>query len=162
MKLFGMTLAIVCLMTAPSPARDARFDSRLRRLDPATRLEQICSLETMARISRDARQYHPDRAVIDAVSAPKISGNSVQGSGGAFRSRGRWYQFEFTCKTTDDHMKVLTFDYRIGAPIPEAQWSEYGLWRRSKEKTTRHWGVRVLGSARKASMAGTSPRPRRC
>jgi Domain of Unknown Function (DUF930) len=129
MKLVGMTLATVFLLTTPSLALEARFEASLRRLDPATRLEQICSLESMARIKRDGKQFRPDRAVIDAVSAPKISGNSVQGSGGAFRSRGRWYQFEFTCKTTDDHMKVLSFDYRIGSPIPESQWNEYGLWR---------------------------------
>jgi hypothetical protein len=129
MKLCGMTLAIVCLMTTSSLALERRFEASLRRLDPTTRLEQICSLETMARIKRDGKQFRPDRAVIDAVSAPKISGHSVQGTGGAFRSRGSWYQFEFTCKTTDDHMKVLSFEYRIGSPIPESRWSELGLWR---------------------------------
>ena len=108
---------------------DAKFEAMLKRIDPADRLEQICDYAAADRIGRDKNPYHPDRAVIDSISAAKINGDTVQGSGGAFRSGGQWYQFSFTCKTTPDRLKILSFDYRVGEKIPEDKWIGYGLWR---------------------------------
>ena len=101
----------------------------LKRIDPADRLEQICDYAAASRIGHDRTPYHPDRAVIDSVSPAKIVGDTVQGTGGAFRSGGQWYQFSFTCKTTPDRLKILSFDYRVGEKIPEEKWDGYGLWR---------------------------------
>jgi len=122
--------AIAILVAAtPALAMDARFAASLKRLDPQTRLEQICDLEAMSRIDRDTSPHHPDRAKTDVLSHPRHSGDTVTGTGGAFRSRGKWYAFSFTCKGSPDHMKVLSFTYRIGAPIPESKWAALGLWR---------------------------------
>jgi hypothetical protein len=110
-------------------AMDARFAASLKKLDPQTRLEQVCDLEAMNRIDRDANPYHPDRAKTDVVSHPVHTGDTVTGKGGAFRSKGRWYSFSFSCKSTPDHMKVLSFSYKIGEPIPESKWAALGLWR---------------------------------
>jgi hypothetical protein len=49
--------------------------------------------------------------------------------GGAFRSRGKWYQFSFTCRSSADYMKVLSFRYQLGAVIPEDKWETYGLFK---------------------------------
>lgn len=129
MKNPAVLLIAVLLSVMPAAAMDARFAASLQRLDPQTRLEQICDLEAMNRIARDASPHHPDRAKTDVVSHPKHSGHSVKGSGGAFRSKGRWYSFSFECKATPDHMKVLSFSYKIGQPIPESKWATLGLWR---------------------------------
>jgi hypothetical protein len=83
----------------------------------------------MNRIGDDDNPFHPDRAKSDVVSSPKHTGNVLTGSGGAFRSGGKWYAFSFECKASPDHMKVLSFTYKIGEPIPESKWSAYGLWR---------------------------------
>jgi hypothetical protein len=122
-------LMVVLLSVAPAAAMDARFAASLQKLDPQTRLEQVCDLEAMSRIAKDAKLYRPDRAKTDVVSHPKHSGHTVKGSGGAFRSKGRWYSFSFECKGTPDHMKVLSFSYKIGELIPESKWAAYGLWR---------------------------------
>jgi hypothetical protein len=122
-------IAIWLAMAAPVLAMDARFVASLKRLDPQTRLEQVCDLEAMSRIDRDASPHHPDRAKTDVLSHPRHAGDIVTGSGGAFRSRGRWYAFSFTCKGSPDHMKVLSFSYRIGEAIPESKWAALGLWR---------------------------------
>jgi hypothetical protein len=53
----------------------------------------------------------------------------IVAEGAAFRSRKKWYRMSYTCKTTADHMKVLSFDYKIGPEIPEEKWSAYGLWK---------------------------------
>lgn len=90
---------------------------------------QICDLAAMKRINRDPNSFRPDRAMLDAISGPKIKKNALKGTGGAFRSRGKWYRFSFTCNTSPDRMKVLSFEYKLGDAIPEDKWAQYGLWR---------------------------------
>ncbi|MEW6639469.1 MAG: DUF930 domain-containing protein [Pseudomonadota bacterium] len=108
---------------------DPRFYASLKKLDPDTRMDQICDYEAMRRIDADASPYHPDRAKAEVISAPKRTANAVNAIGGAFRSHGRWYALSYSCVTTPDHMKVTSFSYKIGKPIPEAEWAKYGLWR---------------------------------
>ena len=108
---------------------DPRFAASLKKLDPETRLEQVCDLEAMSRIDREGNPYHPDRAKTDVISHPQHLGDTVSGKGGAFRSKGRWYSFSFACKGSPDHMKVLSFSYKIGELIPESKWAALGLWR---------------------------------
>ena len=129
MKKSAVILGAVLFSAAPALAMDPRFAASLKKLDPETRLEQVCDLEAMSRIDRDANPYHPDRAKTDVISHPVHAGDTVTGKGGAFRSKGRWYSFSFTCKGTPDHMKVLAFSYKIGEPIPESKWASLGLWR---------------------------------
>jgi hypothetical protein len=128
-KNVAVVLIAVVLSAAPSFAMDPRFAASLKKLDPETRLEQVCDLEAMSRIDRDANPYHPDRAKTDVASHPQHVGDMVKGSGGAFRSKGHWYAFSFECKGSPDHMKVLSFSYKIGAMIPESKWAALGLWR---------------------------------
>ncbi len=94
--------AVGCLWTAPALAGNERFYASLKRLDPAKS---------------------------DVTSHPQHRGDTVKGTGGAFRSKGQWYAFSFTCKGTPDHLKVLSFSYKIGPRIPETKWASYGLWR---------------------------------
>jgi hypothetical protein len=115
---------------APSWASNSRFYDSLNRLDPETRLEQVCDLEAMKRIDHDPNNhYHPDRAQTDAISNPRHAGDTITGTGGAFRSKGQWYSFTFTCEGTPDHLRVRAFNYKVGEPIPESKWATYGLWR---------------------------------
>ena len=116
-------------VTPASGAADPRFIASLARLDPQTRLEQICDYEAMNRIGDAANGFHPDRAKSYVITPPKHLGDTLVARGAAFRSSGRWYQVAFTCKASPDHTRVLSFTSKIGAPIPEAQWPAYGLWK---------------------------------
>ncbi|EGP09698.1 DUF930 domain-containing protein [Afipia clevelandensis] len=129
MKKTALLLLVTLLPVTSALAIDPRFAASLKKLDPDTRLEQVCDLEAMNRIDRDPNPYHPDRAKTDAVSLPVHAGDTVTGKGGAFRSKGRWYSFSFACKGSPDHMKVLSFSYKIGDLIPESRWASLGLWR---------------------------------
>lgn len=124
-----MKSLVAILVLISSAAVAGSIDRSLARLDPATRLEQLCSLEAMNRVGRDSNPYHPDRAVIYAVSKPQRDGDTLTGDGGAFRSSGRWFQFSFLCQSTPDHLHVAKFTYKLGRVIPEEKWEEYGLWR---------------------------------
>lgn len=108
-------------------AAGEKFRKALDRLDPQTRLEQICDLEAMNRIKKD-RKYSPDRAQGAASAEPKTEAHKLTATGGAFRSKGDWYELSFVCEATPDHMKVTSFEYQTGKPIPKAKWEEFGLW----------------------------------
>jgi hypothetical protein len=141
-KLFGLALIVaIATPSVPASAKTKRtrhaaiskaaegekFRKALDRLDPQTRLEQVCDLEAMNRIKKD-RKYAPDRAQGAATAEPKTEGDKLTATGGAFRSKGDWYELSFVCQTTPDHMKVLSFEYQTGNSIPKAKWEEYGLF----------------------------------
>lgn len=119
---------LATLTVSAAIAADSRFIKSLSRLDPQTRIEQVCDLAAVNQIGQSDRSMRPDRAKSDVTSSPRLKGNILQGNGGAFRSRGVWYAFSFKCATSADHMQVLSFTYKIGSPIPKAKWKTYGLW----------------------------------
>lgn len=127
MQRFALTIGMILLTTANVSA-ESRFERSLRRLAPTERLVQICDYTAMQRVRKDSHTYRPDRAVADATAQTHIFKNTVEAKGGAFRSRGKWYGIAYTCTASSDNMKVLSFNYKIGAEIPEAKWASYGLW----------------------------------
>jgi hypothetical protein len=127
MRLIALTTGMTVLVTAGAAA-ESRFERSLRMLAPTERLVQICDYTAMKRVHKDDHQYRPDRAVADATAQTRIIDNTVEASGGAFRSRGKWYRIAYTCKAAADNMKVLSFKYKIGSEIPESKWASYGLW----------------------------------
>jgi hypothetical protein len=107
---------------------DPRFYASLSRLDPATRLDQVCDYEAMQRIAADKNPYHPDRLKADVTANPQQTSNSVTTTGAAFRSGKRWYSLSYTCRTDASHLKVTYFAYHIGKEIPKSEWTKDGLW----------------------------------
>ena len=120
---------LLAVATVSVKAQETRFEQSLRLLDPDTRFDQVCDVAAMNAIRRDAKQFRPDRAVSSAMSNTRTSGNTMEGTGGAFRSKGEWYQFSFTCTVSPDRMKVVSFTYKTGEAIPESKWANFGLFR---------------------------------
>jgi hypothetical protein len=118
--------AQVCI--AQTPATDAKFEKSLLMIDPSERLEQLCDYTAMTQIRNDDKSFRPDRAVANAMAEPKVKQDTIETSGGAFRSRGKWYALTFRCQATPDHLSVVTFKYSIGPEIPETKWAAFGLW----------------------------------
>ena len=111
-----------------SDKRQKQLEFMLKRLDPATRLEQVCDVEAMKQIARDHREFRIDRSVVSAVAEPRVKGDTLIGQGAAFRSKGKWYQYAFSCHATPDRLRVISFEYKLGDEIPETQWSKHGLY----------------------------------
>jgi hypothetical protein len=128
MRMLALAVGTVIVTAAHAAGPDPHMDRVLKLLEPVDRLEQICDYTAMVHIRKDARRFHPDRAVASAISAPKITTNSIEAKGGAFRSRGHWYEMSYSCTATPDHLKVLSFRLAIGQEIPETKWADYGLW----------------------------------
>ena len=78
--------------TVLSDPRSRRAREVLRGLAGGERNLQLCDLEALEQVRRARPEMHPDALAPYAMSAEKVSGNSVEVKGGAFRSRGKWYR----------------------------------------------------------------------
>ena len=103
------------------------FALDLGDLEPDTRLIQTCDLESMKQIENGPGTLHPDRAMIDALSAATITGNTAKGEG-AVRSDGKWFRFSFECTADAEHLRVKSFSFSLGDAIPRQQWERFGLF----------------------------------
>jgi hypothetical protein len=128
MRAFGLAIGATIVIVAQAAAEDVRFEKSLKLLDPSERLEQLCDYTAMTQIRKDSTQFRPDRAVANAMAEPKVAGDTLKTTGGAFRSRKKWYALSFSCTATSDHMSVVSFQYTIGPEIPETQWAGFGLY----------------------------------
>jgi len=128
MRVHGLAIGAACAIAAQAAAADARFEKSLQMLDPIERLEQLCDYTAMVEIRKEAGTFRPDRALASAIAEPRVTEDSIDATGGAFRSRGKWYALSYFCAATPDHMAVVTFKYTVGLEIPEAKWAAYGLW----------------------------------
>ena len=121
-------LAAIVATQASASSRKERFERSLEMLAPTERLEQICDYSAMQKIGKAANNFHPDRAISDARTSTIVIKDTITANGAAFRSRNKWYELSYTCTATPNHLKVLSFDYKIGPEIPEKKWSAYHLW----------------------------------
>ena len=128
MRGFGLALAAATSVAAAAAGADGRFERSLKMLAPAERLEQLCDYTAMMRIREQNKDYRPDRAVANAMTEPVASSDTLEVTGGAFRSRKKWYALSYRCTATADHLTVIAFRFTIGEEIPEAKWASFGLW----------------------------------
>ena len=129
MRVWFLAIAMVAAFAAHAAAADdARFFKSLEKLAPTERLEQLCDYTAMTQIRKDARNFRPERAVANAGADVKMKNDTIEAISGAFRSRKKWYALTYNCTATPDHLKVVSFNYKIGDEIPEAKWAAFGLW----------------------------------
>ncbi|MBN9044902.1 MAG: DUF930 domain-containing protein [Rhizobiales bacterium] len=117
----------LALASLPAAAMNRSEKKQLEKLDPATRLEQRCDVEAMERITREERRYSVDKVLAYAFADPVAQGNSLRADGAAFRSREHWYKLAYDCNTDDEHVRILSFRYRIGDEVPKNEWDQHYL-----------------------------------
>jgi len=128
MRAFGLAVVAATIAAATAVAAEGRFERSLKMLAPAERLEQLCDYTAMTRIREQSKDHRPDRAVANAMAEPVVSGDTLEVSGGAFRSRKKWYALSYRCTATPDHLTIVTFRFNVGEEIPESKWASFGLW----------------------------------
>lgn len=128
MRTLILALSACALSAGLAGATDARLERTLRMLALPERLEQLCDYTAMTAIRKEQRTFRPDRTVASATAEPRVKGDAIVASGAAFRSRGKWYGLSYDCKADGEHMKVLSFSYKVGAEIPPDKWSTYNLY----------------------------------
>ncbi len=128
MRAFGLAVIATTVATAMAVAAEGRFERSLKMLAPAERLEQLCDYTAMSRIREQSKDYRPDRAVANAMAEPVATDDTLEVSGGAFRSRKKWYALSYRCTATPDHLTIVNFRFTVGEEIPESKWASFGLW----------------------------------
>lgn len=128
MRLVKALMAGVCL-SAPAPLyAQTPMEAALKKLDPTSRMMQVCDISGLATFARDKTLVRVDRVRVDAISPPRIDHALVAGNGGALRSGGDWFGFSFSCTIGADGLKATSFTYKVGQKIPKDQWEEHNLW----------------------------------
>ncbi len=128
MRLDGLILsALISTLPAAAIAADSGVDPSLKRLDPQTRLVQVCDLAVMDETS-SRKDGITERAFIDALHRAHIEGDTAQGDGGAFRRKGEWYEFSYSCTVTPDHMRTTELTVEVKRRVPHAEWAAKDLY----------------------------------
>lgn len=99
----------------------------IRQLPFDERIRQLCGVEAMAQVGAWKTALQPDSIVVYAFAAPRLSQNAFLADGAAVHIGKEWYNLEFRCDLTPDHTQVAGFSFRLGNPIPKAQWEDHSL-----------------------------------
>ena len=99
----------------------------LNSLSADEHMIQLCNTEAMEQVHRSNITIQPDYLVAYAMADPKIHPNAIEVNGGAFRSKGHWFNIQYNCSVTSDVSGVLAFAYRIGTEIPKNEWQQHNL-----------------------------------
>jgi hypothetical protein len=121
-------VAAVYAIALPAHAIDSRVARQLNALDPQERQEQRCDMEAMARIAKAGEGYRPDKVIAYSRADIEEMGDTIRAPGAVFRSAGDWYKLKFKCRTDDDGLSILSFDYKIGDRIPRSEWEHLYLY----------------------------------
>lgn len=127
----SLAIALIAAGTAiatPAYAIDSRIVRQLNALDPQERREQRCDIEAMTRIAKAGEGFRPDKVIAYTRADIIEKGDDLRAPGAVFRSAGDWYKLKFKCRTGDEGLSVVSFDYKIGAKIPRSEWDRLYLY----------------------------------
>nr|WP_274706782.1 DUF930 domain-containing protein [Allorhizobium sonneratiae] len=95
----------------------------LGHLPVEQRIVQMCSIETLEQIRHTMPGSYPDLLVPFSTTGGRISGHVLDASGGAFRSRGQWYDISYRCESDAKVTTILSYRFQIGEPVPRGEWA---------------------------------------
>lgn len=84
---------------------------------------QLCTTELREQLRRAPESYRVE--LLPAYRLP--GGNVLAVPNAAFRAGGAWYNLNFRCTVDADALRVTAFTFKVGAPIPRAQWKQRGF-----------------------------------
>jgi hypothetical protein len=104
-----------------------RVRQSARKLSARDRIMQLCTIEALEQVRRQRPGSFPDLLVPFGHSGGRISDYGLNASGGAFRSRGDWYNISFRCTVDNSRSRVVSFSFSVGDQVPRSDWNGRGL-----------------------------------
>lgn len=102
---------------------DPRAATAMAGLPRELRGSELCTSELREQLRNATPPLWPD-----LLPAYRLdSGNEIEVRGGAFRAGGQWFDLSFRCEVDGDAMRVVSFAFSVGAPIPRAEWTARGF-----------------------------------
>lgn len=126
-----LAAAVIAASTAsiaPAHAIDSSIARQLNALDPQERREQRCDIEAMSRIAKAGEGFRPDKVIAYSRADIIEKGDDIRAPGAVFRSAGDWYKLKFKCRTGDEGLGIVSFDFKIGEKIPRSEWDRLYLY----------------------------------
>jgi hypothetical protein len=121
----GLAALVLCAGLAGAQARSTNDEMML--LDPSERIEQVCNTRAMSEIGKAGKGMKPDELVAYAYRDPVVKGWQIKAPGAAVRSGNAWYHLSYDCETVHEGLDVKSFSYKLGAVIPNSEWSSHYL-----------------------------------
>jgi hypothetical protein len=128
----GFILLLTALSWAASGTNafaDAAMDRVLLKLEPEERAHQACNIRGLDAVRKGKHLKGVDRVKASSQSRATFKNNVVTANGAAVRANHHWYRLKYKCAVTDDQMKATSFEFQLGAEIPEDEWENFGLWK---------------------------------
>jgi hypothetical protein len=87
----------------------------------AARVGELCSTELVEQLRHTS--YQPD--YYPRMGLPYGTVLHVKEAG--FRADGQWFNVTYRCEVNEDATKVLSFAFKVGAPVPRSEWRKRGF-----------------------------------
>ncbi len=87
------------------------------------RIKQLCATELGQQLIHGSPPY---QAEIVPSAAPR-EGNVLSIPKAYFRTRNAWYEISFQCELDADATRVVSFAFKVGAPVPKSEWRARGF-----------------------------------
>jgi hypothetical protein len=101
---------------------DPAATTAMGNLSRGDRVALLCSTE----LSEQLRHALPDYN-LEALPRRRLQRGTMLQVKDAFRADGRWYDLSYRCEIDADAMKVVSFAFDVGDPIPRSEWRKRGL-----------------------------------
>ena len=105
----------------------AKIRQTLGTFADSERIVQLCNIEGLEQIKRAEPKYDADTLVSYAMADTTTTGMTLSATGGAFRSRRKWYGISFKCTVAPGYEGVTAFEFKLGDPIPQDEWEDHNL-----------------------------------
>ena len=102
---------------------DPRMRTAMNGMPHSARVDLLCMTELRAQLRVATPPYHADLL----PSFRLESGTVLEPRRAAFRAGGQWYDLAFRCELNTQVTRVERFTFRVGAPVPRADWSARGF-----------------------------------
>ena len=93
------------------------------KLPRGERAGRLCLTELRGQLANTSPPYFPD--ILPSYVLDKSTSIEVRGT--AFRSNGQWYKLSYRCEVDEDALKVVSFGFDVGDPVPPSEWKRLGL-----------------------------------
>jgi hypothetical protein len=131
LRMICFAAALIAAIPAVALTQQQRqyINTQLLKMPLQTRAEQRCDERANGIVSREHKEFRPDRTIAYAYSDPTVREEvEVIAPGAALRSKGEWYHLSYRCRTTPDGLGIEAFDYRLGDKVPRSEWEEHNLF----------------------------------
>lgn len=95
----------------------------MRNVPRDVRAGRLCVTELREQLLNASPPYFPDLLPSERLK----DGTVIEIPREAFRANGQWFNLSYRCEVDAQAMKVVSFAFNVGDPVPRSEWNRRGL-----------------------------------